>query len=53
MDMSRHDMNLHESLRDFRNDNEEYHKNYKEYVRKYALSKLQPKQAGLYTDGLG
>jgi phosphate:Na+ symporter len=41
MDMSRHDMNLHESLRDFRNDNEEYRKNYKEYVRKYALSKLQ------------
>jgi phosphate:Na+ symporter len=37
MDMSRHDMNLHESLRDFRNDNEEYRKNYKEYVRKYTL----------------
>jgi phosphate:Na+ symporter len=38
MDMSRHDMNLHESLRDFRNDNEDYREKYKEYVRKYTCN---------------
>jgi phosphate:Na+ symporter len=52
MDMSHHDMNLHESLRDFRNGNEEYREKYKAYVRKYTLSKLQARQTGPYTDVL-
>jgi phosphate:Na+ symporter len=41
MDTSRQDMNFHGLLRDFRNDNEEYRKYYKEYGSKYALSELQ------------
>jgi phosphate:Na+ symporter len=39
MEMDRHDMNLHESLRDFKNGNEEFRERYQKYVRKYALVK--------------
>jgi phosphate:Na+ symporter len=39
MEMDQHDMNLHESLRDFKNGNEEFRERYQKYVRKYALVK--------------
>jgi phosphate:Na+ symporter len=37
MDMNRHDLNLHETLRDFRNDSGEFHRLYVEYSKKYVL----------------
>lgn len=37
IDMADHNMNLHESLRDFRNDSEDFRKNFKAYCQKYAL----------------
>jgi phosphate:Na+ symporter len=39
MEMDQHDMNLHESLRDFKNGNEKFRERYQKYVRKYALVK--------------
>jgi phosphate:Na+ symporter len=37
MDMNRHDMNLHETLREFRNGSEEFREKYKEYAGKYKI----------------
>jgi phosphate:Na+ symporter len=39
MEMDQHDLNLHESLRDFKNGNEKFRERYQKYVRKYALVK--------------
>lgn len=39
IDMAQHNMNLHESLRSFRDDSEEFRRRYKEYAGKYALSR--------------
>jgi phosphate:Na+ symporter len=39
LDMPYNDMNLHEVLRDFREDNTAFHEQYKEYAKKYALKK--------------
>jgi phosphate:Na+ symporter len=40
MDMDHHDMNLHELIRDFRNESEEFVDKYKSYVKKYTLAKI-------------
>jgi phosphate:Na+ symporter len=40
MDMDHHDMNLHELIRDFRNESEEFVDKYKAYVKKYTLAKI-------------
>lgn len=37
LDMAQQNMNLHESLREFRNGSEEYGKKYREFEEKYAL----------------
>lgn len=37
VDMAGHNMNLHESLRDFRQDSQEYQEKFQEYTRKYTL----------------
>jgi phosphate:Na+ symporter len=37
IDMNNHGMNLHESLREFRNDSEEFRMQYKKYVSKYYI----------------
>jgi phosphate:Na+ symporter len=39
LDMPYSDMNLHEVLRDFREDNTAFHEQYKEYAKKYTLKK--------------
>jgi phosphate:Na+ symporter len=39
LDMPYNDMNLHEVLRDFREDNTAFHEQYKEYAKKYTLKK--------------
>jgi phosphate:Na+ symporter len=36
MDMDRHDMNIHEVLRDFREESEEFRSQYKKYAQKYG-----------------
>ncbi len=36
-DMAYHRMNIHESLRNFRNDSEDFRENFKKYADKYAL----------------
>ena len=38
IDMSRHELHLHESQREFRNTSEDYRQNYLRYRNKYALS---------------
>ena len=38
IDMSHHELHLHESQREFRNTSEDYHQNYLRYRSKYALS---------------
>jgi phosphate:Na+ symporter len=35
MDMNHHDMNIHESLRDFRNESATYREHYRTYARRY------------------
>jgi phosphate:Na+ symporter len=37
MDMNRHDLNLHETLREFRNGSEEFREKYREYAGKYKI----------------
>lgn len=37
IDMARHNMNLHESLREFRNESEDFREKFKMYVGKYSL----------------
>ncbi|MDE7434676.1 MAG: Na/Pi cotransporter family protein [Lachnospiraceae bacterium] len=37
MDIARHNMNLHESLRELRNDSEDYRRNFQEFSVKYAI----------------
>jgi phosphate:Na+ symporter len=39
LDVSHHDMNIHESLRKFRNGSAEFRRHYEQYARKYALCK--------------
>jgi phosphate:Na+ symporter len=39
IDMGRSNMNLHESLRDFRNDSEKFQQRFREYSGKYSLSR--------------
>jgi phosphate:Na+ symporter len=39
MERSHHDLNLHETLREFREDNEEFQERYRVYAKKYALRK--------------
>ncbi len=39
VDMAQNNMNLHESLADMRANDEDFRKNYKDYVQKYALVK--------------
>ena len=38
IDIAHHNMNLHESLRSFRNDSEAFRRNYREYAEKYAIN---------------
>lgn len=38
IDIAHDNMNLHQSLRDFRNDSEEFHSRFREYQLKYALN---------------
>lgn len=38
IDIAHHNMNLHESLREFRNDSEDFRQQFKEYAVKYALA---------------
>ena len=38
IDMSRHELHLHESQREFRNTSEDYRQNYLRYRSKYALT---------------
>lgn len=37
MDIARHNMNLHESLRELRNDSEDYRRNFQAFSEKYAI----------------
>lgn len=37
IDMARHSLNLHESLRNFRNDSEEFRQSYQTYAEKYSI----------------
>lgn len=37
IDIAHHNMNIHESLREFRNDSEDFRQKYKAYMRKYTL----------------
>ena len=39
MEIAHNDMNIHESLRDFRNDSEEFQQKFREYSGKYSLSR--------------
>lgn len=39
IDMTQHNMNLHESLEDFRNNSEEFRRRFKAYAGKYSLMK--------------
>ena len=38
IDIAGHNMNIHESLREFRNDNAEFRRKFNEYMKKYALA---------------
>ena len=38
IDIAHHNMNLHESLRSFRNDSEAFRRDYREYAEKYAIN---------------
>ncbi len=38
IDIAHHNMNLHESLRDFRNDSETFRQHFTEYTQKYSLT---------------
>ncbi len=40
MDMVHQNMNLHESLREFRSESENFNRNFKAYMNKYTLSKI-------------
>ena len=38
IDMAQNSMNLHESLRNFRNDSEDFQRKYEEYANKYTVT---------------
>lgn len=43
IDLAHNNMNIHESLREFRNDSEDFRQKFKEYATKYTLSTLSLK----------